>query len=1259
MKKLLSFTQKFYLVAFVMLMAAPAFGQLLYTNSITGTIDSSTPLTSGGISDPRITVSGLSRGAGVAPVTTSNAFAASGWTEANFTAADTAGDFFEWTITPGAGEVINFQNLLIALQRNNNLLGSSIFLRSSVDGFSTNVFSFNLTNTSNTNFTVPLTAPAFQNVSGAITFRIYAWGSASAAHRLQVNDFTFNGFVPGIFYNLITGSVPKILVCTDPAFTTGQVVNESLTVSGIMFGCGTVHNQGTDQFNVAGFDQLTQAGAVAASDYIEWVMTPNVGFEVDFSQLVLSFKVSNVVLNGQIELRSSLDGYAAPIQTFAGLSGGVTNTFFVDLNALPKSTSAVTFRLYAWGAPAIATIEVTDFNFDGVVAPDPLAPALLGSTAVSTIVFNNITYNVASAAQTVKVYGLNPNPPGYPATVLATANSTNVEVSADNISFGPTANVTLASAALHPLYIRMNPNYFGTQTFTPGVTLTSASFPNTVTINVQGNVLVTPPVATAASNITSNSFTANWNAVADADSYLLKVERQTVSQITQDFISSSPFPPAGWATGVPPATWSAGRALFNSEGEFMRAPSVNNPVEISFDLRQNDTNTKVFELQYSLNSGITYLTIETFTENSLPANVITNFVVDLSLFQNNTNVLFRFRKGDGSTDPIFLDNVVLKFRSLTTVPAYNDLDVGNVLSYNVTGLVDFTDYQYSVKAVKVGSTAASNVIQVKTLDLNTVWNGTSWSNGAPNLTRNAVINGNYNTATWGNFLAKDLTVNSGFTLTIANGNWVDLAGNFTNLGTDANVIVASGGNLIQRASNADVDGAITVRRNTQALMRLDYVGWGSPVENQNLLNFSPLTWGTRFYTFDTESNVYANGLDVINDSFESAKGYLIRMPNNHPTTPTVWMGEFKGVPHTGTIDFTMVNDGAAKNNNFIANPYPSAINISRFVNANISQITGEIWVWRKTNGASGSAYYTWAGNLWSNPDGLPTSVAATEMNVGQGFIVQANIGETNVRFTNSMRSTANGVSFRPGNSDHSSDNENVVQTEEGEDEVGEKHVMWLKMTKDAEDVTSFALAYSAGATNGFDTAIDGKSFNDGDVEFTSLVNTTSLAVQQRALPFVTTDEVPLRFKTTIAGTYTISLSGMTGLFLGDQNIYLKDLLTNVTHDLKAQDYTFTSVAGTFDTRFKIVYENVTLGVDDNFIPENGVIAFVDSKVLNVTSVNQTIEKVVVYDISGRKVVEQQKVNATSTQLSLSGIARQMLLVQITTDLGVFTKKVVF
>ena len=118
------------------------------------------------------------------------------------------------------------------------------------------------------------------------------------------------------------------------------------------------------------------------------------------------------------------------------------------------------------------------------------------------------------------------------------------------------------------------------------------------------------------------------------------------------------------------------------------------------------------------------------------------------------------------------------------------------------------------------------------------------------------------------------------------------------------------------------------------------------------------------------------------------------------------------------------------------------------------------------------------------------------------------------------------------------------------------------------------------------------------------------------------------------------------------------MLANVTHDLRLQDYTFTTVAGTFDDRFKIVYENATLGVD-TFIPENGIIAYVDSKVLNIESVNQSIENVVVFDISGRRVAEKLKINESATQLSLNGIARQVLLVQITTDKGVVTKKIIF
>lgn len=63
---------------------------------------------------------------------------------------------------------------------------------------------------------------------------------------------------------------------------------------------------------------------------------------------------------------------------------------------------------------------------------------------------------------------------------------------------------------------------------------------------------------------------------------------------------------------------------------------------------------------------------------------------------------------------------------------------------------------------------------------NTTWNGTSWSNGVPSSTTDAIINGNFTQI--GSLTSKNLTINPGFTYTVTNGQRLLIYGNFTNNG---------------------------------------------------------------------------------------------------------------------------------------------------------------------------------------------------------------------------------------------------------------------------------------------------------------------------------------------------------------------------------------------------------------------------------------------------------------------------------------------
>jgi len=523
----------------------------------------------------------------------------------------------------------------------------------------------------------------------------------------------------------------------------------------------------------------------------------------------------------------------------------------------------------------------------------------------------------------------------------------------------------------------------------------------------------------------------------------------------------------------------------------------------------------------------------------------------------------------------------------------------------------------------------------------TTWEAGNWSNGTPTASLDAIIAGDYSTASTaqGTFTAKSLKINSGV-FTIASGTTVTVDGIVNNTQADSNLVIKSGGNLIQNTTVANT-GAITVERNSAPIVRLDHTLWSSPVAAQNLYAFSPNTLTNRFYVYNTATDTYVTtGLSTAS-TFVPGKGFGVRAPNNHPTTAAQWLGSFKGIPNNGTVTFAASTAGTGFN--LVGNPYPSPISATAFF-ADNATLNGTLYFYAHSLAMNadgtfpaGSNYSTWNSTGHTLATGSSVIPNGT-IQVGQGFIVKAT-SAGDVTFTNSMRTAdTNNQFFRTASQFTTSS------------EI-EKHRLWLNLTNpEGTAFNQILIGYVAGATEGFDRGFDGLSFGNTGSFLSTKIDDADYVIQARSLPFQSSDVVPVSFTATTAGNYTISLSSADGLFAGDQAIFLKDKMTNTLNDLKSGSYTFTTAVGTFNNRFEVVYQTI-LSTPESDFTSNSIVAFKSANVLNVESKNFEIASVNAYDVQGRLVYSKSGINASSVQLSDLQVQNRVLLLQVTSTEG--------
>ncbi|EDP72241.1 CHU large protein; uncharacterized [Flavobacteriales bacterium ALC-1] len=471
-------------------------------------------------------------------------------------------------------------------------------------------------------------------------------------------------------------------------------------------------------------------------------------------------------------------------------------------------------------------------------------------------------------------------------------------------------------------------------------------------------------------------------------------------------------------------------------------------------------------------------------------------------------------------------------------------------------------------------------------------------------------------------------------------------------------------------------GDARVQRQVTGVDYFDYVYWSSPVDAFNVEDISP---GTPSFAIYEWTPTVANGTAGQHGSWFNTlgnmplgKGYIVRGLLGGSIANTV---EFEGTLNNGQISFPISrgtyngadymgigNTATADDDNWnlLGNPYPSAISLTDFVTANPA-IDGTLYFWRHLTPTSSaipdpfhenylynysSSDYLAENGSGSVPPGFDDDLIAS----GQGFfalMLHSAATPNTVTFSNSMRDAT-----YDNNEFYRSTNSSVNSTE--------KHRIWLDLVDDnTNTANSILVGYIEGATDDIDRLYDGRLLKGSGHKFYSIVSDQDLVINGKGLPFNDTDIIPIGYQTLSAGNYTITINSLDGLFNNTtQDIFIEDTELNIIHNLRNNPYSFTTEEGTYNDRFKIKFTQQVLSISDQDIISNLEIKSID-RVIDVTSTLSVIKTFELFDLTGRTIHKNLKVDDTNYEYQNRNLSNGAYIVQVSLANGsVVSKKVV-
>ena len=559
---------------------------------------------------------------------------------------------------------------------------------------------------------------------------------------------------------------------------------------------------------------------------------------------------------------------------------------------------------------------------------------------------------------------------------------------------------------------------------------------------------------------------------------------------------------------------------------------------------------------------------------------------------------------------------------------------------------------------------AVNVIIPGSCTSLTIWDGTAWSNGAPDANAYAHIAGAYATGTNGDIDACSLAINAAATVDALG--YVNIDGDI-NVKSAGSLTVAHTGSVVQVQETATTTngGAISVLVDTPDLDVLDFMVMGSPmsaetregvwstawnVQDHTTANFNSIAGVTGFNFLDTELddwNLYVTG------TLDAGEGFLVRPQASLNGAGGVFNYDFNtGTLNSGVVTQTLdFNVTELESPNMLSNPYASAIDADAFLTAN-PEISG-LYFWEHNTAPSTTypgantvgknysmddvSFYNALGGVAATSGGAaPNGVIAT----GQGFGVFATAGGT-ATFNNAMRLTSGNTTLR----------NNPIA----------KDRLWLQVTSTMYNASGNTLVgFLEDATAGIDTNYDNGRIASVVSLYSHIEGSDRGYSVQGREAFDNGMTVALGFSSIIeeVTSYKISLSDFDGEAWLDATPYLVDNQTGVVTNLMEDSYNFTSDMGEFNDRFEIVFQDRSLGSQESLASSIAMYPNPASDVVTIASPTAAITMVAVRDIRGRLILNKAVASKNVTTVDVASLDSALYLVTITTDSGSLTSRLI-